>query len=123
MVKQDQFPQIFTQLKTLLQPLVPPLVVGADSLDSYVVNAPAASKYPAGQFVGSVRLGKAYVSYHLMPVYMFPTLLDDLSAPLKGRMQGKSCFNFTQPLTEVTLAELTHLTSASIERVRQANIV
>jgi hypothetical protein len=43
---------------------------------------------------GGVRPGKAYVSYHLMPVYTHPALLASLSPALKKRMQGKSCFNF-----------------------------
>ncbi len=120
MAKQDQFPQIFEQLKTLLQPLVPPLKVGEDTPMSYLVLGSPTAKYPAGQAVGAVRLGKAYVSYHLMPVYMFPALLDDLPEPLKKRMQGKSCFKFSQPLTEPLLAEFAALTTRSIEQVRQA---
>ena len=43
---------------------------------------------------GGVRLGKAYVSYHLMPVYTHPALAAKISPALKKRMQGKSCFNF-----------------------------
>ncbi|WGM37680.1 hypothetical protein [Caulobacter sp. NIBR1757] len=43
---------------------------------------------------GGVRLGKAYVSYHLMPVYSHPALAAKISPALKKRMQGKSCFNF-----------------------------
>jgi hypothetical protein len=34
---------------------------------------------------GAVRLGKAYVSYHLMPVYALPELLDGISPELKRR--------------------------------------
>jgi hypothetical protein len=41
-----------------------------------------------------VRKGKSYVSFHLIPVYMFPDLLKGLSPALEKRMQGKSCFNF-----------------------------
>lgn len=46
-------------------------------------------------FFGAVQTRKSYVSYHLMPVYEDPGLLDGISAALRGRMQGKSCFNFT----------------------------
>jgi hypothetical protein len=38
-----------------------------------------------------VRIGKAYVSYYLMPVYMTSVTM---SAQLSERMQGKACFNF-----------------------------
>jgi hypothetical protein len=46
---------------------------------------------------GGVRVGKAYVSYHLMPVYTHPALEARISPALKKRMQGKSCFNFKAP--------------------------
>jgi hypothetical protein len=42
---------------------------------------------------GGVEIKKAYVSVHLMPVYLHPRLLKDVSTDLKKRMQGKSCFN------------------------------
>jgi hypothetical protein len=42
----------------------------------------------------TVRLGKNYVSYHLMSVYASPAQLKSISPELKKRMQGKSCFNF-----------------------------
>jgi len=45
---------------------------------------------------GAVRLGKNYVSYYLMPVYMTPALQKRISPELRKRMQGKSCFNFTE---------------------------
>lgn len=45
-------------------------------------------------YFGSVKINKNYVSFHLMPVYVFPFLIDKISPELKSRMQGKSCFNF-----------------------------
>jgi hypothetical protein len=42
-----------------------------------------------------VRLGKAYVSYYLMPAYS-PALHKGMSPALKRRMQGVACFNFTK---------------------------
>src|SRR5271169_2512718 len=41
-----------------------------------------------------IRIGKGYVSYHLMPVYMNPKMQTMISPELKKRMQGKACFNF-----------------------------
>src|SRR5690606_36850977 len=49
------------------------------------------------RFFGAVQAKKAYVSFHLMPVYEDPGLLDGISPVLRKRMQGKSCFNFTAP--------------------------
>lgn len=58
---------------------------------------------------GAVEIKKNYVSYHLMPVYVNPSLLDSISEPLKRRMQGKSCFNFRsiEPEQNDELASLT----------------
>ena len=43
---------------------------------------------------GGIDITSNYVSAHLMPVYVHPELLADISSELKKRMQGKSCFNF-----------------------------
>ena len=45
-------------------------------------------------FFGAVQVKKTYVSFHLMPVYLKPELLEGVSPELTARMQGKSCFNF-----------------------------
>ena len=66
---------------------------------------------------GGVRTGKRYVSYYLMPVYVFPDLLDGISPELRRRMQGKSCFNFARVDTPL-FAELETLTATCIERMR-----
>ncbi len=66
-------------------------------------------------FFGGVREGKNYVSFHLMPVYVFPELLRSLSPALKKRMQGKACFNFTAP-DAALFHELAELTEAGLER-------
>jgi hypothetical protein len=58
---------------------------------------------------GVVRAGKAYVSYHLMPVYSHAALAARISPALKKRMQGKSCFNFSKPDPEL-FEELAALT-------------
>jgi len=60
----------------------------------YVELAPANAKEKP-RFFGAVQTKKSYVSYHLMPVYEDPTLLTGLTAALRKRMQGKSCFNFS----------------------------
>ena len=63
---------------------------------------------------GAARIGKRYVSYHLMPVYVSPNLLDGISPELKKRMQGKSCFNFTH-VDEKLFRELGDLTERGYE--------
>jgi hypothetical protein len=67
---------------------------------------------------GAVRLGKSYVSYYLMPVYVNPQLQKRISPELKKRMQGKSCFNFTK-IDAVLFRELDALTRAGFACYRK----
>lgn len=62
---------------------------------------------------GGVEVKKNYVSAHLMPVYIHPEMLTDLSPDLKRRMQGKSCFNFKKP-DAALFEELNHLVKLGI---------
>jgi len=71
---------------------------------------------------GAVRIGKRYVSYHLMPVYAFPDLLNEISPELKKRMQGKSCFNFTH-VDERLFQELVELTERGYERFKKEGLI
>jgi hypothetical protein len=72
---------------------------------------------PKGQplFFASVRIGTRYVSYHLMPVYLWPELLEGISDRLRRCLQGKSCFGFTRLEPDV-LAELSALTRDGYDR-------
>jgi len=63
---------------------------------SYLLLGAPNDKYPDGLMFGAVKVGKRYVSYHLMCVYIRPDLLGAMSPGLRSRMQGKSCFNFTK---------------------------
>ena len=71
---------------------------------------------------GAVGPRKSYVSYHLMPVYMFPDLLKKASPALKKRMQGKSCFNFKE-VDEKLFAELAKLTDEGFKRFQAEKLV
>jgi hypothetical protein len=71
---------------------------------------------------GAARIGKRYVSYHLMPIYAFPDLLNEISPQLKKRMQGKSCFNFIH-LDDQLFNELEDLTGRGYERFRQEGLI
>jgi hypothetical protein len=76
---------------------------------SYLLLGAPTDKYPDGQMFAGVRKGKRYVSYYLMSVYLDPGQLDGLSPELRSRMQGKSCFNFTN-VDEALFDELDALT-------------
>jgi hypothetical protein len=71
---------------------------------------------------GGVRVGKAYVSYHLMPVYGCPDLVRDMPDELRRRMQGKSCFNF-KSITPEQARMLRELTLDSYERFKRAGYI
>jgi hypothetical protein len=109
MPSQADFNSVFTQLKSIMEAYAANLQVKVDQPDNYYLDGPYSSKYKKEVFFGAVQIKKNYVSYHLMPVYMCPELVQDISPTLKKRMQGKSCFNFTK-LDPATLDELRALT-------------
>ena len=117
------FAPVFAALRRVLVKHSKPLDVKADTSTEYTLVTKSASPFPQhkGQpmWVGSVRSGKAYVSFHLMPLYMTPSLTGTISPALKKRMQGKTCFNFkTMPEPEL-LAELESLTAAALTHWRE----
>lgn len=116
------FADTFQRLRELLKPYEPETVLVTDAPDNYllITRTPGANKQPI--YFANVRLGKAYVSYHLIPVYLFPDLLDDLSPDLKKRMQGKSCFNF-KTVNDAQLAALAELTKRCFDRFQREKIV
>jgi hypothetical protein len=77
---------------------------------TYVLLGAPTERYPDGQLFAMVKVGKRYVSYHLMCVYLEPALLEGMSPGLGRRMQGKSCFNFTK-VDEPLFDELEALTA------------
>lgn len=113
---------VFSALKALLQVHAAALALKHDTPDCYYLD----TAYPLlnGQplFFGSVQIKKSYVSYYLMPVYVKPELVADLSPGLRQRMQGKSCFNFKRVEPEL-FAELARLTVAGLQSYREQGFV
>ncbi|MCL4295436.1 MAG: hypothetical protein KJ077_06900 [Anaerolineae bacterium] len=116
--KSAGFEPVFHRLKTILQPYESALVLKADGPANYYLDTPYAPKYGKELFFGAVQIKKNYVSYHLMPVYMYPDLLEGISPELKKRMQGKSCFNF-KTVDDAQVEELALLTKQGFARVKQ----
>jgi hypothetical protein len=119
----SQFAPAFAALKAVLAKHAGHLVVKTDSPSAYTLVTKNPSPFPQhkGQpmWFGEVRLGKAYASYHLMPLYMNEKLSGSISPDLKKQMQGKTCFNFkTAPEPEI-LMELERLTMGGIEAWQQ----
>ena len=110
MATQESFQKIFAALKPVLEPYAARLAVKEKPGDYYLETKTAVYKGRPMMFA-AVRTGKAYVSFHLMPIYMNPKLQAAVSPELKKRMQGKSCFNFTR-VDPSHIAELKKLTKA-----------
>jgi hypothetical protein len=108
------FDDVFATLKQVLRPHLSRLNVQADTATEYTLvgRVPSPFKQHKGNpmFFGSVRMGKAYVSFHLLPLYMNEALTATVSPALKKRMQGKACFNFKTPPDAALLADLERLT-------------
>jgi hypothetical protein len=108
-VAEEEFGRLFERFKSMLAPYAKRLHVSSDTPSMYGLDmAPESERAPSTWFAGT-RLGKRYVSYYLMPIYVQPSLLDGISPELRRRMQGKSCFNLTK-VDEALLAELEALT-------------
>jgi hypothetical protein len=120
MTKRADFETVFAQLRPVLGKHIARLSVKENTSAEFTLLTRSASPFPQhkGQpmFFGSVRIGKAYVSFHLMPLYMNASLTKTISPALKKRMQGRTCFNFkTDPEPDV-LSELQHLTDAAVKQ-------
>lgn len=87
--------RVFTELAAILRPYATKLSVEKDTPTELYVDTRHIQKNKKPLFFGAVQLKKKRVSFHLMPVYLEPGLLGDISLELKKRMQGKSCFNFS----------------------------
>ena len=110
--------EAFASLKAVLAKQADRLKVTADTASVYTLVTRVPSPFPQhkkGSPCGSGRcLGKAYASFHLMPLYMNDGLTETISSALKKRMQGKTCFNFKSDPEPELLDELERLTEAGI---------
>lgn len=116
------FKNTFENLKSMLTVCAGSMDIKTDTADCYSLDTRHVMKNGKPLFFGSVVINKSYVSFHLMPVYVFPELLDGMSATLKKRMQGKSCFNFKE-IDEADLADLKDLVRNGLEKYKTAAYV
>jgi len=119
----SDFADVFAALKPILGKYAKRLSVKADTAVEYTLLTKSPSPFPQhkGQplYFASVRLGKAYVSYHLVPLYMCQPLTASIPPALKKHMQGKACFNFKKVPEAALLSELKQLTAAAFEMWRK----
>jgi hypothetical protein len=118
----DAFAAAFLGLKHVFAPHVKYLHVNTDTRGRYYLETRSPSYKGKPLFFGAVISGRIHVSFHLMPLYWDSSLREKISVPLKKRMQGKSCFNFTAP-DPTLFRELATLTAAGLALYRSKNLL
>jgi hypothetical protein len=118
----DDFAKAFYALKMVFAKYEKYLHVNADTREKYYLETRAASYKGKPLFFGAAVRGRAYVSFHLMPLYWEPSLAKGISAGLKKRMQGKTCFNFLAP-DAALFRELGKLTSRGFALYKRKNLL
>lgn len=118
MTTTEDFQPVFTKLREILRTYETGLTITNDTNEYYSLDGHYSQKFKRPLFFGSVQIKKNYVSFYLMPVYMYPELLGTISTTLKNRMQGKSCFNFKK-VDEALFSELSILAEHSFERFQE----
>lgn len=116
------FAAVFAALRKILKPYERRLRVLPYKPEYYclVTRRPALRKKPV--WFAAIRMGKNYVSYHLMPVYMNPAMQKRIPPELKKRMQGKACFNFSE-VDAALFRQLARLTAAGFAAYRALKYV
>jgi hypothetical protein len=112
--KKREFELAFQGLRKILKPYDKKLQVLKDGAGNYVSESKSL-RYRGKPLMFVAITTKSYVAFHLLPVYMFPELVRDISPALKKRMQGKACWNFKKAEEEL-FTELGELVGASFQR-------
>jgi hypothetical protein len=116
------FAHLFVELRGIMLPYARKLDCKVDRDDELYVDTKHILKNKKPLWFGGVQIKKRYVSYHLMPVYVNPKLLEGMSSALKKRMHGKSCFNFTA-IDASLFKELEELTESGFMDYRKRGYV
>jgi hypothetical protein len=121
-VASADFAPVFSALKHVMAAYQGELHVATDEPKKYYVVTKSLSWKGGPMYFGAVIWGKAYVSYHLMPLYVRPELAKKISPELKRRMQGKACFNF-RDRDQALFAEVSELTKSGLEHYRAKQLL
>jgi hypothetical protein len=115
----SDFESVRAELKEILSKYATgSLKATGDAGDYRLIGPPTEASRGKEVWFGAVAMRKNYVSYHFMPVYAFPDLLEEISPELKKRMQGKACFNF-KSVDEKLFKELAKLTDKGYKRYKK----
>jgi hypothetical protein len=114
----NDFSTLYEQLRSVLQRSSVGLKIAHDQPGDFHLVTPGDTPRHQEIFFGAVKIQKNFVSYYLMPIYLYPDLLDGASNSLLRRLKGKSCFRFTR-LDDRLLNELSVLTQRGKQRFQQ----
>ena len=112
---------VFERLRKVLEPYAKYMVVKHDGPGIYYLESAPVPKYGTEVFFGAVQAGKGQVSFHFMPIYVFPEMRDTLSPALKKRLRGTSKFTFTE-LDAPLLKELAALTRKGYQGYKRGGV-
>jgi len=112
---------VFERLRKVLEPYAKHMVVKHDGPGIYYLESAPVPKYGTEIFFGAVQAGKGQVSFHFMPIYVFPEMRDELSPALRKRLRGTSKFTFTD-LDAALLKELAALTRKGYQGYRRGGV-
>ena len=112
---------VFERLRKVLEPYAKYMIVKHDGPGIYYLESAPVPKYGTEVFFGAVQAGKGQVSFHFMPIYVFPEMRESLSPALRKRLRGTSKFTFTE-LDAPLLRELTALTKKGYQGYRRGGV-
>jgi hypothetical protein len=108
----------FAALKPVLARYVDHLRIQVETSNEFILTTRSPSPFPQhkGQPLdfAYLRLGKRYVSFHLLALDALP-----ISNELKARMQGKTCFHFTAAPAPEAISELDLLVKTGLATWKQ----
>jgi hypothetical protein len=112
--KANQFDVVYSRLSEMLTKHKDKLSVAIEKPGEFWMAVTGAMYRGKPLVFAGVRMGKNYVSYHLMSVYMREV---KISAELQKRRQGKACFNFAT-VDEKLFKEMDKLTASGLKDYR-----
>ena len=80
---------VFTELRSIMAPYAAKLDPKKDDASELYLDTKHIQKNKKPLFFGAVQIKKSFVSFHLMPVYAKPELLEGLSPGLKKTKAGQ----------------------------------
>jgi hypothetical protein len=116
------FAGIFMRLRAILVPYAKHMHVKHDLPGLYYLETIPVPKYGEEVFFGAVQVTADHVSFHLLPVDVFPELLESISPRLRAHLQGSTCFNF-RTIQPDAFNELKALTRAGFDGYKRGGVV